>query len=76
MEGNIVVDGVLASCYASAHHDVIHFGMRPLVWYPKILEMVVGKDGVTSGYVKITAHLAQWTVPQGFVYGETTSFEI
>ena len=28
-EGNIVVDGVLASCYASFDHDLAHIAMVP-----------------------------------------------
>ena len=34
--GNIMVDGVLASCYASFDHDLAHFGMRPLQWFSEI----------------------------------------
>ena len=30
MEGNIVVDGILASCYPSSNPDVAHFGMAPI----------------------------------------------
>ena len=30
MKGNIVVDGVLASCYASFDHDLAHFVMTPM----------------------------------------------
>ena len=29
-EGNIVVDGVLASCYASFDHDLAHITMAPI----------------------------------------------
>ena len=30
MEGNIIVDGVLASCYASVDHDLGHIAMVPM----------------------------------------------
>ena len=36
MEGNIVVDGVLASCYAFADHDLAHIGITPMRWFPDI----------------------------------------
>ena len=29
-EGNIVVDGVLASCYAFSNHDLAHTAMAPI----------------------------------------------
>ena len=74
VEGNIVVDGVLASCYASADHDVLHYGMKPLVWFPEILQMVVGEDGGIPGYMKITAHLAQLVAPSGFVFKDSHFF--
>ena len=34
IEGNIVVDGILASCYAYADHDLGHLGMMPFRWLP------------------------------------------
>ena len=30
IEGNIVVNGLLASCYASSDHDLAHTGMAPI----------------------------------------------
>ena len=71
LEGNIIVDGVLASCYASADHDMLHYGMAPLRWFPGMTEWMFGEDDGISGYVKITGHLAQWImVPDGFVFEE------
>ena len=35
MEGNIIVDGVLASCYASFDHDLAHIAMAPMQWIPR-----------------------------------------
>ena len=34
MEGNIIVDGVLASCYASSDHDLVHIIMVPIQRFP------------------------------------------
>ena len=36
-DGNIVVEGVLASCYASFDHGLAHFVMTPMQWYPQII---------------------------------------
>ena len=38
MEGNIVVGGVLASCYPSVPHDLAHMGMTPIRLFPSIFE--------------------------------------
>ena len=37
-EGNIMVDGVLASCYASADHDLNHLLMIPMQKIPAVME--------------------------------------
>ena len=52
-EGNIMVDGVLASCYASADHDLAHLSMAPLRWFPEMTNWMFGQDGVFPSYVKI-----------------------
>ena len=53
MEGNIVVDGVLASCYPAADHDLAHLSMAPLRWFPEIINWVFGQDRGWPSYVKI-----------------------
>ena len=35
MEGNIIVDGVLASCYVSPDHDLAHIAMTPCDGFQK-----------------------------------------
>ena len=63
MEGNIVVDGVLASCYSSADHDMIHTGMLSARWIPDMMEWIFGADNGLSSYVKITEEFARWSLP-------------
>ena len=70
-----MVDGVLASCYPSADHDLLDFGMLPLRWFAEAIEWIIGDDNGVSGYVKITAHLAQWFVPHGVVNEESHIFQ-
>ena len=53
MEGNILVDGVLASCYPSAAHDLAHMGMAPLRWFPGIMDWILGVENTFPVYVKI-----------------------
>ena len=51
MEGNIVVDGVLASCYAAGDHDIAHIAVAPISWMPGLIEAVFKVDIESPGYV-------------------------
>ena len=57
MEGRIVVDGILTSCYASVDHDLAHIGMTPLRWFSWMVEQIYGEDNGSPGYVEITKHI-------------------
>ena len=50
MEGNIVVDGVLASCYANHDHDMSHFAVAPISWIPRLIETVFNVHNESPGY--------------------------
>ena len=63
MEGNIIVDGVLASCYPSADHDLIHIGMFPARWFSDVVEWIFGQENGLSSYVKITEEFGKWSLP-------------
>ena len=69
MEGTIVVDGVLASCYPSAHHDLAHIVMAPIRWFPEIFEWIFGDKNGIQGYVKMAEDMGQWILPKEPVYG-------
>ena len=56
LEGNIIVGGVLASCYATVHHDVGHIMMTPLRWFPRMTEWILG-DSVT--YVNVLEEIGK-----------------
>ena len=58
MEGNILVDGVLASCYASFDHDVQHIVMKPLLWFPSMVDMLLGEEKSMHAYVTILQHVS------------------
>ena len=64
MEGNLIVDGILASCYPSFDHDVLHFGMTPLRWFPGMTEWFFGEDDGVSGYIYTLAHMGLWVFPK------------
>ena len=63
MEGNIMVDGVLASCYPSVHHDLAHIGMLPIRWFPEMFMWIFGDDNGLSVFVKFTEDLGKWVLP-------------
>ena len=65
MEGNIIVDGVLASCYASTQHDLAHIGMAPMRWFPQIMELIFGENNGNHVYVKIAKEFGHWGTSSG-----------
>ena len=64
MEGNIVVDGVLASCYASFDHDLAHFAMTPIQWFPEIIHWIFGENDGSSGYHDIAKEFGRLILPK------------
>ena len=62
-EGNIMVGGVLASCYASVDHDLSHSQMTAIFWFPKIIEWIFGGENGWHNYAKIADILGRWLVP-------------
>ena len=62
-EGNILVDGVLASCYASFNHDIQQAVMKPLLWFPNIMDLLLGEGKSMHGYVTILQHLGGMMSP-------------
>ena len=68
MEDNIVVDGVLASCYASFDHHAAHIGMTPIRWFPEIMNWIYGVDNGFSGYVKYAISLGRWVLPHDLLH--------
>ena len=53
MKGNIIVDGVLASCYGTTDHDLAHLMMSPMRFIPGIMEWIFGQEGGSQVYMNI-----------------------
>ena len=71
-EGNLIVDAVLASCYASFHHDLAHIGMTPIKWFSEAMQWIVGEDDRKLAFVSIIKKLGKWILPYGHLW--QTSF--
>ena len=65
-EGNIVVDRVLASCYASFDHDLAHFAMTPMKWFPSLMEWIFGEDNGIQGYLSMAKILGRNVMPDKY----------
>ena len=65
MEGNIIVDGVLASCYPSGDHDVAHFGMAPIRLFPDMIKDIFGED---NGVYVYANELGKYLLPYNNIY--------
>ena len=44
VEGNIVVNGIVASCYAGYDQNLAHFALTPLGWFPEKVNRLFGND--------------------------------
>ena len=62
-EGTLIVNGVLASSYASCDHDIAHIGMMPIQWVPEIVEWLFGEDDGTLYFVKIDKAATRMLLP-------------
>ena len=60
-----MVDGVLASCYPFVYHDLAHFGMAPIRWFPTLAEKIFGHDNGVSAYAITNEVLTKWFMPFG-----------
>ena len=70
MEGNIVVDGVLASCYATVNHDLAHIGMTPVQLLPDFVQWIFSEEDGFSAFAKTIQYLRRAILP----YGQTQHY--
>ena len=68
VDGNIIVDGVLASCYASASHDLAHIAMTPFIWFPSVIEWIFGQENGQQSYTGILTKFATLLAQIGQTY--------
>ena len=64
LEGNIIVDSILASCYPSTNHDLVHFAMTPAIWFPETIKWIFGEGNRFPTYVKIVEEFGKWMLPE------------
>ena len=62
-EGNIVVDRVLASCYASTDHNLVHIATKPLQWFPEMMKSILGEEDGFSTFCRTAEKLGTWFIP-------------
>ena len=65
MNGKIVVDGILASCYLDSHHDLSQIGMTPMKWFPGFTQWIFGDENGCQAYVNILRDVNSWFIPNG-----------
>ena len=68
LDGNIVIDEILASCYAFPDHNLAHLGMTPMRWYPEVIKSIFGVENGSPGYVKVAEVFGDWLLPFDFLY--------
>ena len=62
-EGMIIVDGVLASCYAEVPHDVAHLTLTPMHSLSAMMEWIFGEDTGLPVYVITLNELGSLMLP-------------
>ena len=67
MEGNIVVDGIVASCYPSFDHNLVHFEKTTMQWCPEIMVWSFGVESGAPTFVTIAKRLGKWLLPDEFL---------
>ena len=67
-EGNIVIDGILASCYASFDHDLAHIAMTPMKLFPELMEWIFGDNNGMQGYLSIAKTTGRYLMPNEYLY--------
>ena len=68
MEGNIIVDGILASCYGITDHDLAHILLSPMRFIPGIMEWIYGQEDGAQGYMNIIRWVGSLVVPDSIWY--------
>ena len=68
-----MVDGTLASCYASTYHDSAHVAMISIRWFPRIVDWIFGEENGSSVFGKIAKQFGTLALPNRQFF-ETRSF--
>ena len=68
MEGRIIVDGVLVSCYALFDHDLAHFAMTPFHWFAETIEWVFNEVNGMPSFVEIVMKFGRVLLPYGQLF--------
>ena len=58
-----MVDGVLASCYATVDHDIGHISTAPIRWFPGVMKWIFGEKNGSPGFVDVLTHLRTLVQP-------------
>ena len=58
-----MVNGMMASCYAFSDHDLAHFMLAPMQWYPEIMVWIFGIEKESIGYISILTDLGGLILP-------------
>ena len=68
MEGKIIADGVLASCYADFPHDLAHAMMVPMQRFADAMKYIFGEDTGFSTFVSTARELGFVLLPSGHFF--------
>ena len=64
-EGTIVVDEMLASCYADFDHDLAHLIVKPMQKFAEMMDWIFGNELGFPVYVGTARQLGKLILPDG-----------
>ena len=67
MDGNIVVDNILASSYSSVDHDLAHIALLPVRKYPAMTEWIFGEENESSVFFNIVKGISKEMLPYDYI---------
>ena len=62
--GKIIVDGVLASCFANSHHDVAYSVMIPIQKFSEVMDLIFGIEDGFPVFVSSARQLGKLLLPE------------
>ena len=63
-----MADGVLASCCASFDQDLSHLAMKPIQWFPGIIEWIFGWSDGIQVYTGIAKSMGRNVMPDNYLH--------
>ena len=59
----MIVNRIMASCYASFDHDLAHLAVTPVHWFPETINWIFDEVNGIFNYVTIIKNVGRYLLP-------------